>query len=87
MRAETVPGSWGNVGGRFVRSLSETDAPQQILKARFVGQLVPLRFDAQKYDFRVSLFVTSLQPGDGFVTLVETVVGQRDVIRRNLTLS
>jgi len=51
------------------QKLLKPDAPQQILKARVIAQIIPFRFDFQKNHFRVSLFKPTLQQGNRFVAL------------------
>ena len=66
--------------------LSETDPSHDVLEARVPSQVIPFWFDFQKNHFRVSLLDTSLQPDKCVVALVQAVIDQRDVLRRNVTL-
>src|SRR2546428_4496531 len=65
----------------------ETDASHQVLEARVVAQVIPLRFDFQKSHERISLLEPSLQPGEPLVALAEAVINQCNVVRPNVTLS
>jgi hypothetical protein len=64
----------------------ETDAAQQVLKALVVAQVMPLRSTSQEKHLRISLLDASFQPPQCFITLTQTVMNKREVVRRNITL-
>ena len=68
----------------FVAEASFDDTGVSCTKG-FVNAGNRARFDFEKNQFCVPLFISSLQPGKRFGALAQGIINQRDVVRRDVT--